>query len=112
MDFYTALFGWTFTKWDGPAEYWVITTGSADQPGINGGLVGRQGSPPADMQAVNAYVCTVQVTALDKRVAKAVSLGGVVALPRMAIPGVGWLSYIKDPDGNILGMMQPEGHAG
>lgn len=24
----------------------------------------------------------------------------------MAIAGVGWLAYIKDPDGNLLGMMQ------
>jgi predicted enzyme related to lactoylglutathione lyase len=24
----------------------------------------------------------------------------------MAVPAVGWLAYIKDPEGNILGMMQ------
>jgi predicted enzyme related to lactoylglutathione lyase len=26
----------------------------------------------------------------------------------MPIPGVGWLAYIKDPDGNIIGLMQPD----
>jgi len=34
--------------------------------------------------------------------------GGTVTVPKMAIPGVGWLLYIKDPDGNILGVMQSD----
>jgi uncharacterized protein len=29
-------------------------------------------------------------------------------VPKMPIPGVGWLAYIKDTEGNILGMMQPD----
>ena len=37
---------------------------------------------------------------------RAVELGGTVAVPLMPIPGVGWLVYAKDPDGNIFGMMQ------
>jgi predicted enzyme related to lactoylglutathione lyase len=24
----------------------------------------------------------------------------------MAVPGVGWLAYVKDPDGNLCGLMQ------
>jgi hypothetical protein len=35
-------------------------------------------------------------------------LGAEIALPKMPIPGVGWLGYIKDPDGNVLGLMQPD----
>ena len=108
IDFYTSLMGWNFQKWPGPADYWLITTGPADQPGINGGLVQRRGDRPADMQAVNAYVCTAMVEALDDTVSRGVELGGTVALPKMAIPGVGWLAYMKDPDGNILGLMQPD----
>ena len=30
------------------------------------------------------------------------------AMPKGPIPGMGWLAYIKDLDGNILGMMQPD----
>jgi predicted enzyme related to lactoylglutathione lyase len=26
----------------------------------------------------------------------------------MPIPGIGWLAYIKDLDGNILGIMNPD----
>ena len=40
-------------------------------------------------------------------VAQAVALGAVIALPRMDIPGMGGLASIKDPDGNILGLLQP-----
>jgi uncharacterized protein len=104
--FYRAVLEWEFTKWDGPAEYWMVKTGPDDQRGINGGLVRRHGPAPGEMQAVNAFVCTVDVPAVDEYVGKATAAGGTVALPKMAIPGVGWLAYVKDPDGNILGMMQ------
>ena len=110
IDFYTGLFGWKIERW-GPIEYWTIETGSADQPGINGGLVPRRGETPAEMQPVNAYVCTVEVTALDAALDQAGTLGGSLALPKMPVPGVGWLAYIKDPDGNILGLMQPDPQA-
>ncbi len=104
--FYTAMLDWQFSKWDGPAEYWVITTGPADEPGINGGLVRRRGDGPAEMQAVNAFVCTAVVKDLDSRLAKLGELGGTIAVPKMPIPGVGWLAYAKDTEGNIFGMMQ------
>ena len=45
IDFYSALFGWTFRKFD-PMEYWTITTGPDGTPGINGGLVPRRGAAP------------------------------------------------------------------
>jgi uncharacterized protein len=111
VSFYTAMFGWTFQKWDGPMEYWVITTGAADAPGINGGLMRRRGDPPTATQAVNAFVCTVGVASAESSLARAVELGGEVALPIMPVPGIGWLCYIKDPNGNILGMLQPDSAA-
>ena len=63
VNFYRTLFGWTFQKWEGPMDYWLVMTGPDDQPGINGGLVRRQGE--IDGQAVIAYVCTVDVA--DRR---------------------------------------------
>ena len=45
--FYTSLFGWTITKWDGPMDYYLISTGPAEKPGINGGLMRRHGDAPA-----------------------------------------------------------------
>lgn len=109
--FYHAVFGWQFKKWDGPMDYWMISTGAAPEPGIDGGLVRRQGPPPAAGQAVSSYVCTVAVTALDDTLAAVASAGGAVCVPKMPIPGVGWLAYATDTQGNIFGMMQADPNA-
>ena len=106
MDFYSAVLGWKFTKWES-LDYWLITTGPAGEPGIDGGLQARPTPPPpADGQIVNAYVCTADVVSLDDTLAAAMARGASEALPKMPVPGVGWLAYIKDPDGNVLGLMQ------
>ena len=111
--FYGELFGWTFQKWEGGAmPYWLITTGE-DGPGINGGMLPRMGGP-ADPNAplpVIAWVCTVDVDDLDGRVERAQALGGSVAVPKMPIPGMGWLAYCKDTEANIFGMMQMDSAA-
>jgi len=106
VNFYKKLFDWQFQKWEGPMDYWLITTGPNEQPGINGGLVRRQGE--IDGQAVIAYVCTVDVADVDASTNTATSNGAQVVLPKMAIPGVGWLVYCKDTEGNIFGMMQAD----
>ncbi|HUR95691.1 MAG TPA: VOC family protein [Gemmatimonadales bacterium] len=108
IGFYSAVCGWTFTKWEGPMDYWLITTGPNETPGINGGLVRRRGAPAAEGQPVNAFVCTVNVDALDATLAHAAAAGATMALPKMAVAGVGWLAYVKDPDGNLLGLMQTD----
>lgn len=109
VNFYQTLFGWTFQKWEGPMDYWLIITGPDDQRGINGGLVRRQGE--IDGQAVIAYVCTVDVEDVEASVQSAIDNGGQVALPKMPIPGVGWLAYCKDTEGNIFGVMQNDPNA-
>jgi predicted enzyme related to lactoylglutathione lyase len=109
VNFYTTLFDWKFQKWEGPMDYWLVTTGPDDKPGINGGLMRRQGE--IDGQAVIAYVCTVDVADVDASTNTAVSNGGQIALPKMPIPGVGWLVYCKDTEGNIFGMMQADANA-
>ena len=106
--YYKELFGWTIEPWGPPGTYWLVTTGDANERGIDGGIVPRRCAKAAEGQAVNAYVCTVQVASAKDALAKAVSLGGTEALPIMPIPGMGWLGYAKDPDGNIFGMMSPD----
>jgi uncharacterized protein len=108
VKFYESLLGWQFTKWEGPMEYWLIKTGSAGTPGIDGGLVKRMGAEPTEGAAVNAYVCTVDTDSVDQTIEKLTALGGRLAVPKMAVPGVGWLAYGKDSEGNILGFMQAD----
>jgi len=103
ITFYKALFDWEFSQWGG-MDYWVIKTGDPGTPGIDGGLLPRRGT--IDGQAVIAYVCTVDVPSVDEAVEKIAANGGQIALPKMPVPGVGWLAYGKDTEGNIFGVMQ------
>ena len=94
--FYTEVFGWKFNKWEGPQPYWLVETGPKDQPGINGGMFVRKGQV--------GHVNTVEVPDVDEYVAKIVAAGGECVLPKMAIPGVGWLAYCKDTEGSVFGL--------
>jgi hypothetical protein len=116
--FYRDVLGWQIQEWVVPGveiphenRYWLVSTGSDEEPGINGGLLFRRGPGPTDEQAVNAYVCTVGVTSLDECVERAVAAGATVAVPKMPIKGVGWLAYCKDTEGNIFGLMQDDPNA-
>jgi predicted enzyme related to lactoylglutathione lyase len=106
ISFYSGLFGWKFTRWSDQVEYWAVETGPKTEPGIDGGLLPRKGS--IDGQAVIAYICTIGVRDLDQIVKTAQAAGGTVSAPRMAIPGIGWLAYLKDTEGNSLGVMQSD----
>lgn len=103
--FYSQVFGWKLQKWEGPTEYWLVTTGEPGEPGIDGGLLRRQ-HPGA------TTVNTIGVESLDMTVGQVEKAGGQVAVPKMAIPGVGWLAYCTDPEGNLFGLMQPDESAG
>ncbi|MYN16172.1 hypothetical protein GTP81_05365 [Rugamonas sp. FT107W] len=74
----------------------------ASRPGINGGLLPRRGPAPEAQQSVNAFVCTVDVDNLDDMLVQVAALKAEVAVPKTAIPGIGWLAYLKDHDGNLF----------
>ena len=99
MSFYSNVFGWVFKKWEGPADYWVISTGAPGEPGIDGGLLPRR---DPNQPCVN----TIAVASVDESLAAVTQNGGACAVPKMAVPGVGWLAYCKDTEGHIFGIMQ------
>jgi predicted enzyme related to lactoylglutathione lyase len=49
VEFYSKVFGWKIQKWDGPVDYWLVSTGSADERGIDGGIMRRHGPGPVDI---------------------------------------------------------------
>lgn len=100
IKFYSTVFGWEFSKWDGPQEYWIIRTGSPDQMGIDGGLMRRQ----EQEQVVN----TIDVPSVDEFSARVINNGGTIIMPKMAVPGIGYLAYFKDTEGNVFGMMEAD----
>jgi predicted enzyme related to lactoylglutathione lyase len=103
--FYTAVFGWKFERW-GEIPYWVISTGDGD--GIDGGLVPRVGPAPEESAPVHGFVNTIDVADLDRALDAVIEAGGSLALPKNPVPGVGWLAYVKDTEGNIFGMLQSD----
>ncbi|HEV3163138.1 MAG TPA: VOC family protein [Isosphaeraceae bacterium] len=104
--FYRELFGWKIQKWEGPMDYWMVETGPRDQAGgINGGLVKKMGPGPG------GYVNSVDVPSVDEYLAKATALGAEVAMPKMPIPGVGYIAYCKDTEGSVFGLFQSDASA-
>lgn len=108
IGFYEKLFGWKFNRM-ADYEYWLIVTGSDKEPGINGGLIRRK--HPITAHGIMAYVCTIDVEDLDASLATALAAGATLALAKQAIPSVGWLAYVKDTEGNVLGMHQHDPNA-
>ena len=109
ISFYTEVFGWTFNRWgDAEPAYWLIATGPDDARGINGGLMKRMGPPPEDNQPVSSFVITIDIDDLNAYAGRVKEQGGRQVVDKMPIPGVGWLSYFKDTEGNIFGLMEPD----
>lgn len=101
VKFYEKVFGWKITKWEGPVDYWLITTGKEGEPGIDGGLSKRTDS-------VSSTVNTIDVPSIDEYIKKVKDKGGKIIRQKHAIPGVGWIAYFEDPEGNVFGLMQED----
>lgn len=99
VNFYRGVFGWQINKWEGPEDYWLVGTGEG-QPGIDGALMRRSG-------AFQHTVNTIGVESRDETVAKIEASGGKI-LDKMAVPGVGYLAYAVDTEGNMFSIMQSD----
>jgi uncharacterized protein len=101
--FYEQTLGWKITQW-GDQEYWMVTTGEAGTPGIDGALTTRRENWPA-------LVNIIDVASLDETAAAVKANGGRVVEGPMPIPGVGYLAYCLDTEGNAFGLMQDDPNA-
>jgi predicted enzyme related to lactoylglutathione lyase len=99
--FYESVFNWKIEKWEGPMEYWVITAGDEDEPGINGGLQKRENKE----DTISNYIGVESVEDIVKKVKKN---GGKILKPKSPIPGVGYYAVFKDTEGNKLGIMEED----
>jgi len=98
-EFYETVFGWKVNKWEGPEDYWMIQTGTQEDPGVTGGIAGR--IKPEDTTAV-----VFDVMSVDEVAEQVVKAGGVIREEKKAIPGVGYLVMCRDTEGNTFGIMQ------
>ena len=102
--FYEKVFDWKVQKWDGPMDYWFLMTGDEKEPGIDGAFGMRQSS---DDMTIN----TIDVDDVDKYVKLVEENGGEIIRSKQVIPGVGYLVYFKDTEGNLWGMMHSDSDA-
>jgi predicted enzyme related to lactoylglutathione lyase len=101
--FYSQIFGWKIHKWEGPVNYWLVTTGEGG-PGINGALKER---PDPAVSTVN----TIDIPSLDEFLPRIREHGGKVVMPKRAIPGIGYHAYCQDTECNIFGIMEEDSTA-
>ena len=113
IDYYTGLFGWTFTRF-GEMPYWAIDTGegaigmTGPGNGINGGLTQRLGPAPALDAPVSGADIVVGIDgSIDELYRRGLELGGTEALPPDDMPSIGRIAYLRDPEGNIFGLISP-----
>jgi|SRR6476660_7754212 predicted enzyme related to lactoylglutathione lyase len=101
--FYKKAFGWNFQKW-GQMDYWLVKTGEDGQPGINGGMMPKQGP-------VTNTANTIGVESVDASVKTVIDAGGKLVMEKTPIPTVGYFAYLQDTEGNIFGVMQADPNA-
>jgi hypothetical protein len=101
VKFYTDVFGWQGQKWDGPMDYWLVTTGPEGEPGIDGGIAKRR-------MPTESTTNTIDVPSVDEFLEKITAAGGKVIAPKMPIPGVGYFAMCLDTEGNPFGLMEED----
>ena len=101
VDFYRQVFGWHIDKWGGEMEYWLAVAGREDEPGINGAITSRS-------ENMSGTVNTISVPSLDDVMQAVTAAGGKVLTSRMTVPGVGYMAYCLDSEGNHFGVMQED----
>jgi len=104
-EFYRAVFGWQVEKWEGPVDYWLVSSGDESTPGINGGLMPAEGD-------FTGTINTVEVEDIDAFIPKVLAQGGEIIMEKHAIPSVGYQAYFKDNTGIIVGLHQADPNAG
>jgi predicted enzyme related to lactoylglutathione lyase len=82
----------------------MADTGSNEKPGINGAIMKRKDPAQPVVNSINVNDINKSISAIEAN-------GGTIVVPKMPIPGLGWLAYFKDPDGNIHGIMQDDPNA-
>jgi predicted enzyme related to lactoylglutathione lyase len=93
--FYEKLFGWEAMPTG--HDYWLLSPGDG---GIGGGVLQTSDDMPP---YVTVYV---EVDDLVPAIEQAESLGASLTVPPTQVPGVGAFALVRDPAGNLVGLME------
>ena len=95
--FLESLFGWEFSSPMEGMDYRMARTGEQEGAAVY----------PGEKRGLLVYY---DVDDIDAYVAKARDAGGE-AEDKMPVPGMGWFSQCKDPEGNAFGLWQTDSSA-
>jgi predicted enzyme related to lactoylglutathione lyase len=103
--FYENAFGWKISRYGGEGmDYWLVTAGEDKETGINGAISAKDVTHPTTIN-------TIGVTFFEDAVNKIKAAGGEILGQKMTVPNVGYMTYCKDTEGNIFGIMQMDPEA-
>jgi predicted enzyme related to lactoylglutathione lyase len=95
--FYAALFDWQIDVHP-PMEYGLVHTNAGE--GIDGGI-----GPSQDGSSATRFY--VQVPDINATLAAVEAAGGKTVMPREVMPGMVTLAMFADPQGNVVGLVEP-----
>ena len=98
--FYHDVLGWEVSRF-GEEPYWLVRAGGDEEPGANGALVARE-----DLH--RHPVVIAGVADIDGVLTRVESCGGKVVQGKLPVPGMGWSAYFSDPEGNTIGLFEPD----
>ena len=93
--FWGDLFGWTFSRWSGPMEYWRINTPG----GPDGGLF-------PTWRPTGSLVPYFKVSDIEAATVRVAELGGGVFDAKYPLPKIGWIAHCADSEGNHFSLFQ------
>jgi predicted enzyme related to lactoylglutathione lyase len=66
----------------------------------DGSIARKQGQPNAGL------LITAHVASVDKTLKKINAAGGSIVVPKRAIPDIGWQTHFRDPEGNVIWILE------
>jgi hypothetical protein len=100
MTFFEKVFSWKFERF-GDQDYWFTKTSDDDSAGINGAIIKKR-------HPEQPITNSIEVNSIDSTTEQIKREGGEIVVAKMPIPGMGWLAFFKDPDGNIHGLWEKD----
>jgi hypothetical protein len=103
--FYGETFGWQLQEMPG-MEYTLVVSGPSGDSGpneagfINGGMLAREES------ASTGPVVVIDVDSIDAKLITIEATGGSVVVPKQAVGDMGFTAYVKDSEGNVIGLWE------
>lgn len=107
--FYEALFGWSYaeqTSHGGP-PYGMFARDGKTAAGV--GQMSAEMIEAGTPSTWNTYVTVDDLAATEAKVRE---LGGTLLFETITIPGAGKTNWVRDPEGAVLALWEPMGHAG